>query len=527
MSRTKAGIVSTIILLLAVAVIAMTFGKDWFGRDGEPGRTTESASATGQTGGDGTINGVVQDDSGREVLYWHDPMVPQHRFDEPGQSPFMDMKLVPKYADTVAEGGISVSPQTRQNLGIRTAPAVQESYTDTVRAVGEIQPNERAIEMVHNRVAGFIEKLLVRAEGDPVRKGEKLAEVYAPELLAAQEELLALSKLQGLEGLAQIRQAAHSRLRLLGMTAEEIQRLEHSGKTSDRIGIYAPSEGIVQKLGIREGSTVQPGDTLFEIVDLSTVWLSLEVPERQLGRVEGAERVDVIVPAYPDRSFDGTVDYIYPSVNTSTRTVPVRVVLDNESGRLKPGMYAEASIVAGEYKAVWVPSEAVIQTGERSLVMLQVDDSFSPAIVKTGQQRGEQTEILEGVKAGERVVVSGQFLLDSEASLSGMLAKLESGGEEATESPAKSAGSFEQAADALHRGRGTVEAYDMGSGLVTLTHEPIPSLQWPAMTMPFKLRDPHALHGVEPDAQVTFTMKGEPEGDDYVIEEITLVEDDS
>lgn len=361
----------------------------------------------------------------RKVLYWYDPMVPNQRFDKPGKSPFMDMDLVPKYADE-AEGtpGVAVSSEVRQSLGIRLAAVERRSLATFVNAVALVRADERRLSVVQTRVGGFVERLYVRAQGEPVRAGQKLVDIYAPDLLSAQEELLALARVTDLRDIERLRAAARERLRLLGMAEGEITRMVREGKPTLRIGVYAPIPGVVQELGVREGAAVMSGATLFELADLTRLWLIAEISEPELGRVPVGAHVTTRVSAYPGRSWEGKVDYVYPDLNLATRTVKVRMELANPAGELKPGMLADVHIHSQPREALVVPTETIIATGRRKVAIVNEDGRFRPTEIETGIESEGLTEVLSGLAEGEKIVVSGQFLIDSEASLRNTLARL-------------------------------------------------------------------------------------------------------
>lgn len=456
------------------------------------------------------VDGVVQDDSGKRVLYWHDPMVPGKKFDQPGKSPFMDMQLVPKYAGDGDGSGIQIAPGLAQNLGIRIGTAARGTFGTDLQALGRVAFDEHDIRAVQTRAGGFIERLYVRAVGDRVTAGQKVAEVYAPELLAAQNELLALNALSGMPDLDALKAAARERLKLLGMNAAEIDTVEKTGAAHRRIGVYSPIAGIVQELGMREGAQVMPGQTLLQVAGLNRVWVVVDLPERDLGRVRNGQAATIRFDALSNASFTGKIQYIYPKLDQAARTGQVRIQLANPKALLRPGMYAQVSLAAEKREALTVPSEAIIATGTRAVVIVRDAGGFRPADVKTGIETDGRTEILAGLKPGEEVVLSGQFLIDSEASLKGVLARL---GTDTT------ANAVEQdPATPTIAGTGTVKEVDAIKGTVTLAHGPIPALQWPAMTMTFKLRDPGAASALKPGTHVSFALKREPEGSDYIIE---------
>jgi membrane fusion protein, copper/silver efflux system len=361
--------------------------------------------------------------TGKKVLYWHDPMSPGQKFDKPGKSPFMDMPLVPVFADgDVDENAVSISSRVQQNLGVRTVPVKQGTLNTTVEAVGSAAYNERDVALVQARSNGFVERLYVRAVLDPVRRGQPLAELYVPDWVAAQEEYLSAKRISGqaagrsIDGLVD---AARQRMRLAGMGEEQIRRVESSGGVQTRITLTAPISGVVTELAAREGMTVMAGAPLFRINGLSTIWVNAEVPENVAAVVLTGNAVEARAPALPGVIFQGKVSAILPEVNSATRTLKARVELANPGGRLVPGMFATVNFAPASRKDVLlVPSEAVIQTGKRSVVVVaQGDGRFAPVDVEVGLDSGGQTEIRKGLRTGQNVVVSGQFLIDSESSL--------------------------------------------------------------------------------------------------------------
>ena len=441
-------------------------------------------------------------DPGKKVLYWHDPMVPGQKFDKPGKSPFMDMQLVPVYGDGAAdEGSVAISSRVQQNLGIRTVEAVKGDLARAVEAVGSVAYNERDVAVVQARAGGFVEKVHVKASFDPVRQGQALVDLYVPDWIAAQEEYLGVRRMSG-AGLDPLRDAAAQRMRLAGMTDEVVRRVESSQRVQPRITLVSPIAGVVAELSAREGMTVVPGTTLFRINGLATVWVNAELSENLAAQVRPGTPVEARAAALPDQVLKGKVSAILPEVNATTRTLKARVELANPGARLVPGMFATVIFTpAGRREAVLVPSEAVIQTGKRTVVVVADASSdgkqlLKPVDVEVGAESDGMTEIRKGIAAGTKVVVSGQFLIDSEASL-------KSSGTRMSEAGA--------AAGTTHRGEGKVEA--LGKGSITLSHGPIPSMQWGAMTMDFKLPPEAAATSPTPGSTVQFEFKASPQGE--------------
>jgi len=458
-------------LAAAVAVAAGAYGVYRLGmsRGMQMSATSPAASpaAAAQKAGD------IDPNTSKKVLYWHDPMVPGQKFDKPGKSPFMDMQLVPVYADGGDESTVAISARVQQNLGVRTVEVKTGSLASAVEAVGSVAYNERDVAVVQARANGFLERLYVRAPLDPVRKGQPLAELYVPDWVAAQEEYLSAKRISAqteAKGLGDLATAAAQRMRLAGMNEEQIRAVETSGKVQPRLTITAPISGVVGELAAREGMTVMAGAPLFRINGLSTVWVNAEVPESAAGLVRPGNPVEARTPALSGTVFKGKVSAIVPEVNPATRTIKARVELANPSGQLIPGMFAKVNFApAAQKEVLLVPSEAVISTGKRTVVVVaQGDGNFAPVDVDIGLDSDGQTEIRKGLAAGQKVVVSGQFLVDSEASLKGSTTRM-------SEMPAS---------DQTHHGEGKVEK--IGKDEITISHGPIPSLQWSAMTMGFK-----------------------------------------
>ncbi len=382
--------------------------------------TAAGSSGAAQKAGD------IDPATGKRVLYWHDPMVPGQKFDKPGKSPFMDMQLVPLYAGgDEDEGKVAINARMQQSLGMRTAEVTKGAIAPVVEAVGSVAYNERDVAVVQARSNGFVERLYVRAPLDPVRKGQPLAELYVPDWVAAQEEYLSARRMAGtrLEALVD---GARQRMRLAGMNEEQIRMVESTGKVHPRLTVYAPIGGVVAELGAREGMTVMSGAPLFRINGLGTVWVNAEVRENEASAVRVGNVVEARAPALPGKVFKGRVSAILPEVNPATRTLKARVELANPGSLLKPGMFATVNFTpAARKETLVVPSEAVIQTGRRSVVVVaQGDGKFAPVEVEIGMEGNGQTEIRKGLEAGQKVVVSGQFLIDSEASLRGSAARL-------------------------------------------------------------------------------------------------------
>jgi Cu(I)/Ag(I) efflux system membrane fusion protein len=403
-------------LIITVAVLSAAGGY-WFARHGGgPADLAHSAtqSSSGPAGS-----------SDRPALYWYDPMVPNQHFGKPGKSPFMDMQLVPKYADEGgASGGVQISPNIVQNLGLRIAPVELGRFSQPIEAVGNIVFNQRNVAIVQSRTNGFVSRVYGRAPADVLRRGAPLVDLLVPEWAGAQAEFLALVR----SGDRDLIEAARQRLVLLGMPAELIARIEGSRQQQATITITTPIAGAIESLDVREGMTVSAGATLARINGLETVWLEAAIPESQSGQVAPGQTVEAQLAAYSGETLKGRVIAILPETSVETRTTRVRVELPNPSLRLRPGMFAQLRLHAGDdTPRLWVPSEAIIRTGTRNLVIVAADTNrFEPTEVQIGTEAGGKTVILSGLKEHQDVVASGQFLIDSEASLRGVLARLNS-----------------------------------------------------------------------------------------------------
>jgi Cu(I)/Ag(I) efflux system membrane fusion protein len=358
----------------------------------------------------------------QQVLYWYDPMQPQQHFDKPGKSPFMDMELVPKYADEGEEtAGVKIDPAVTQNLGVRLAAVTRIPLATQIEATGIIGFNERDVALVQTRSSGFVERVWPLAPGDVIKAGQPLVELLVPEWSAAQHELLAVKK----SGDETLISAARERLRLLGMAEESIREVEQSGTVRSRFTISAPIAGVIQSLDVRSGMTVMTGQGVARINGLKTVWLEAAVPETLANAVREGAVVAVRLAGFTEQPLKGRVTAILPALNEAARTLRVRIELPNRDGRLRPGLSAQVTLTgSSKESALAVPTEAIIRTGKRALVMVASDQSrFTPVEVTLGAEVGNQTVIATGVSEGQQVVASGQFLIDSEASLKGVAAR--------------------------------------------------------------------------------------------------------
>lgn len=439
----------------------------------------------------------------KKILYWVAPMDPSYRRDAPGKSP-MGMDLVPVYDEG---GGLSVkiSPVVENNLGVRTAKAERNTLWRKIDTVGYVDFDETKISHVHLRTKGWIEKLYVESEGERVKKGQLLFEVYSPELVTAQEEYVqALGS--GHKGLIR---ASRERLIALGISEQQIETLHNTRRVNQYVSSYASQDGIVAKLGVREGMYVMPQFEVMALADLSSIWIQAEIFESQVDWVKRGQPADVELSYYPGRTWEGKLQYVYPSLNPKTRTLKVRLQFDNPDETLKPNMFANVTIYGGPKRdVVVIPSEALIRTGEEQRVILAMGDGkYQPRKVVAGMESGGWVEIQRGLSAGDTVVTSGQFLIDSEASLKASLQRMSASSGESMTMPMKKVQPI--------TGTGVLRELMPDDGKIKMSHDPIPALGWPEMTMPFKVKPEVALDKFKPDDKVEFELEQSDDG--YVI----------
>lgn len=411
MNRTR-----LLVLLLAVLLAGAGIGY-WLAHD--------KASSAGETAASAAKNA---EQPKRRVLYWHDPMTPGVRFDKPGKSPYMDMQLVPVYADEEGGAAVRVSANVSQSLGIRIGKVEKAVLRPHLTAVGTVAFDERRLALVQARTEGYITHLHVRAPLEHVNRGQPLADILAPQWQSAQEEYLALLDAQTERGQS-IREATRRRLSVLGVPEETIRAIERDRKTRATTTVFAPTDGVVTELAAREGATFMAGAPLFRINGLQTVWVNAQIPEAQVSMIPQGSRATARAMAWPAMTFAGSVVDLLPDVDLQTRTLRARIVLQNRERKLAPGMFVSLEFTgnAGEPQLV-VQSEAVIMTGERNAVIVARESGgFDVTDVTVGTEVDGKTPILSGLTEGQSIVLSGQFLIDSEASLKSTVSRLSSG----------------------------------------------------------------------------------------------------
>jgi Cu(I)/Ag(I) efflux system membrane fusion protein len=395
-----------IILVAAAIVVAFLAGR-FFAPDGDSG-----TAATGD-GGE------------REILYWVAPMDANYRRDAPGKSP-MGMDLVPVYADEVDSqpGTVKIDPTVINNLGVRTAEAERGTLPRHIDTVGYVKFDEDTLHHVHTRVDGWIEKLATTATGDPVEKGQLLFELYSPTLVNAQQEFLAALRSSN----TVLQQASRERLMALGVTESEVARLEKERTVRQRVRKYARADGVVAHLAVREGIYITPANEVMSIAELDKVWVLAEVFEREAAWVKPGQMAMVELDYLPGKMWHGTVDYVYPELDPKSRTLTVRIRFDNEDEMLRPNMFARVIIHAeATGQVVHVPREAVIRGGSIDRVVVALGEGrYRSRPVTLGIESHDRVAILSGLEAGEEIVVSGQFLIDSESNIEAALARMDS-----------------------------------------------------------------------------------------------------
>ncbi len=474
------------IALVGVGALALAFaigaGGYWLG-----------ASHTGQA--------PNAQSSERRILYWYDPMVPQEHYSGPGKSS-MNMDLIPRYADDApAEQGVRIDPSVAQNFGVRLATVTTAALQQSTTAAGVIAFNDRNVAIVQARAGGFVVRSYGRAVGDVIGAGAPIVDVRVPEWTAAQGEYLALR-----QGGGELAIAARRRLVMLGMPESLVARVERTGQPSAVATISAPISGAISALDLRAGMTLMPGASVATINGISPVWLVVSLPQADANLARLGAHASARIAAYPGENFTGRVESVLPAADPTTRTVQVRITLANADGRLRPGMTADVEIAQGAPRNVLLaPAEAVIETGRRTVVIVALDSGrFVPTEVAIGRRSGDNIEIASGLTEGQRVVASGQFLIDSEASLSGALDRLQA-----------SAPQQQPAANAEHSATGRIAA--MTAQSITISHGPAPTLNWPTMTMQFAAPS-DMRRGLRVGDTVTFRYHPAPGG--YAISEI-------
>ncbi|MBL0165600.1 MAG: efflux RND transporter periplasmic adaptor subunit [Propionivibrio sp.] len=499
----------------AVALVAAGGGY-WLGNKG--------AQAPGD--GSATVSAGEAGKKVRKILYYRNPMglpdtSPTPKKDQMG----MDYIAVHEGEDEAenlndpsAARQIRIGTEKIQKLGVRTEHAQLRSLDRTIRVAGRIEPDERKVYAISPKFEGYVERLYVNVTGQPVSKGQALFEVYSPELVSAQREYAIAA--QGLEslreadsqaqtGMKDLAAASLQRLKNWDISAEQLKALSQSGEARRTLTFRSPVSGIVTEKKALQGMRFMPGEALFQVADLSSVWVVADVFEQDVGLIKHGARAKVRINAYPDKLFEGTVSYVYPTLNAATRTVPVRIELANPGLLLKPAMFAQVEIselrpVTAKGTVVTVPLSAVIDSGTRQIVLVQLGEGrFEPREVRLGARSDSHVEVIEGVQDGEAVVVAANFLIDAESNLKAALGGL------GQAVPAKTVGQK----SVSHTAQGKVVDVDAKAGTVNLEHGPVESLKWPSMTMEFKLANESLLKDLKPGARIDFEFVERGQGE--------------
>lgn len=495
--------------LIVVAVLAAGGGY-WAGK-----RSTgeqRAASATVDTG---------SGKQARKLLYYRNPMGLPDTSPEPKKDP-MGMDYIAVYegeddADPGTGNQIKISTDKVQKLGVRTEKAKLKAIDKQVRAAGRIAPDERRTFVIAPKFEGYVEHLYVSATGQEIAKGQPLFEVYSPELVSAQREYaIAAEGRQSLkgagsevqDGMQQLADASLLRLKNWDIPDEQIRALSKSGSVKRTLRFRSPVSGIVTEKKAVQGMRFMPGEMLYQVADLSSVWVLADVFEQDIGLVKAGAKAQVRVDAYPDRRFEGKVTYVYPTLNAATRTAQVRVELVNPERLLKPGMFANVELaVAARNSTVTVPVSAVIDSGMRRIVLVQAQEGrFEPREVKLGARGDDEVEVLDGVREGEDVVVAANFLIDAESNLKAAIGGFGS----AAQTDKSGSG---RPSTAGHHGEGVIESIDAAFGMVSIHHGPIATVKWPAMTMTFMVANSSLLQGKKAGDLVSFEFVERQQGE--------------
>ena len=457
----------------------------------------------------------------RKILYYRNPMGLPDTSPVPKKDS-MGMDYVAVYeGEDAGSGTVAIAPEKVQMLGVRTEAVQRRALTRNLRATGLLEVDERKQQWIAPRFEGWVQQLQVNATGQRVARGQPLLTVYSPELESAARE----AQLAHESGLAEVEKSARSRLDNWQIAAQDLQHLQHG---MAHLVLRSPIDGVVIEKAAVAGARFAPGEVLFKLADLSGLWLQAEVAEQDQGALHLGQTVEVKVDAYAQEKFSGKVSFIAPVLNEKTRTVRVRVELANKDARLRPGMYASAVIADTLPPALSIPLSAVIDSGTRQVVLVQVAEGrFQPRVVQLGARSEEHVAVLAGLAEGETVVTRANFLIDAESNLKAALsgfgaaqpvAAVQAEPKEAVEPTSQvSQGASKQPKSAVvgHRAQGVLNAIN-ADGTVSITHEPVKTLGWPGMTMDFALANTALMAGIEPGGAITFEIV-ERKPDDWVI----------
>lgn len=506
---------STVLILIVVATAAAA--GYWWGLRHNAGANAAVESAPAKTS-------ATTPQGQKKILYYRNPMGLPDTSPVPKKDP-MGMDYIPVYEGEDGESGnaLKIGIEKVQRLGVKTETAALRELSRTVRAVGTIELDERQIFTVSPRFEGWIERLHVNTTGQAVARGQPLMEVYSPDLVSAQQEYLIARK--GVDAVkdgspefqASMQRLVTSALQRLSnweISDEELRRLEREGTVRQTITLRSPVSGVVLEKTALKGMRFMPGEALYRISNLSSLWLLADVFEQDLALVRQGQPARISVNAYPGKSFEGKVSFLYPTLTPETRTAKVRVELANRGGLLRPAMYANVEFLGSgaKGKVLAVPDTAVIDSGTRQVVLVQRSEGrFEPRPVKLGMQGDGYVEVTGGLQAGETVVTSANFLIDAESNLRAALGSFGAAG-------SKSANATAQAES--HKADATVRAIDLKNNSLTLEHGPIDTLKWPPMVMDFRVKDPALLKGLKPGQDIAFEIVPGPKQGEFVVARI-------
>jgi RND family efflux transporter MFP subunit len=472
----------------------------------------------------------------RKLRFYRNPMGLADTSPTPKKDP-MGMDYIAVYEGEEEEtptnpNQLKISSEKVQKLGVRTEAAALRVLDKTVRASGRIEPDERRNFTIAPKFEGYVEKLFVNTTSQAVTRGQVLFEAYSPELVAAQREYaIAIQGVQAMvqagpeaqKSMQQLAEASLVRLRNWDVSEEQVKELAASGSSKRTLTFRSPVSGIVTEKKAVQGMRFMPGDALYQVTDLSSVWVMADVAEQDIASVKTGARATVKINAYPDKTFSAALTTIYPTLNAETRTVPVRLELANPGGLLKPGMFAQLELAVGaKAKVLTVPVSAVIDSGARQMALVQVGDAkegrFEPREVKLGARSENYLEVLSGLREGDLVVISANFLIDAESNLKAAIAGFGSG----TSGGAGGAASGAAMAPAAvgKQAQGKVVDVDAKALSVTINHGAIASLKWPAMTMEFAVANSALLKDLKPGMPIAFELVERGKGE-WVITKIT------
>ncbi len=513
---------------IVVALIAGGGGY-WLGGKGS---SMQGAGGTAATAGAVVPAGDAAKKE-RKLLYYRNPMGLPDTSPTPKKDP-MGMDYIAVFEGEEDSGDsstpanpnqVKISTEKVQKLGVRSEAAQLRTLDKIVRAAGRIEPDEGRVYAISPKFEGYVERLHVNVTGQPVAKGQALFEVYSPELVSAQREYaIAAQGVDSLKdagdiaqsGMKQLAESSLLRLKNWDIPESQIKALAKSGQTKRTLTFLSPVSGVITEKKALQGMRFMPGEELYQVADLSSVWVVADVFEQDIGQVQLGAVAKVRINAYPDKLFEGKVSYVYPTLNEMTRTVPVRVELPNPGLLLKPAMYAQMELpVATKGAVVTVPVSAVIDSGTRQIVLLQKGEGrFEPREVKVGARSDANIEIIDGVKEGEQVVVAANFLIDAESNLKAAIGGFGHSAHGATPKEGAEAERVVPAATGVsHRASGRIDDYDPKNGTASIEHGPIESLKWPGMTMEFKIANEALVKGLKPGARIDFEFVERGQGE--------------